>query len=390
MRTIKASSKRAPIYRDSSFHFDSIGQAEHAFIQEEEFPQSSTDFIYSRYANPCTLETERDLAKLEGSRWALLTSSGMAAIDMALSIFQEGDKTGTWLFFSELYGGTNTYINSILEKRRGIKIERFKIDENEEHYNTESLAEVLDRVKPKLIFFEALSNPLLIAAEGDRIIQMAKERGITVIVDNTFCTPLLWRPLESGADLVIHSATKFLSGHGNLIAGVLCGNSKELKKAAMLYRKFVGSIISPDDSYRLGTQLKTFHLRFKAQCENASRLAQCFARHGAVKTVRYPGLESHITHKEAKTLFKDNGFGAMINVDFKGGRPACDLFLKEASGVVSYTPTLGDPETIFLHVSTVWGEERFPYPGMIRLSVGFEPYEKLEKGIVDGLNSLLP
>jgi cystathionine beta-lyase/cystathionine gamma-synthase len=390
MIPLKASSKRAPIYRDSSFRFDSIGQAERAFIQEEELPQSSTDFIYTRYANPCTLETERDLAKLEGSRWALLTSSGMAAIDMALSIFQEGDKTGTWFFFSELYGGTNTYIDSILVKRRGITIERFKIEENEERYDTDKLAEVLDRVKPKLIFFEALSNPLLIAVDGDRIIRMAKERGIAVVVDNTFCTPLLWRPLESGADLVIHSATKFLSGHGNLIAGVLCGNSPKLKKAAMLYRKFVGAIISPDDSYRLGTHLKTFHLRFKTQCENAFRLAQCFVKHGAVKTVRYPGLENHVTHKEAKALFRNNGFGAMINVDLKGGRHACDLFLKEASGVVSYTPTLGDPETILLHVSTVWGEERFPYPGMIRLSVGFEPYDKLEKGIVDGLNSLLP
>jgi cystathionine gamma-synthase len=118
-------------------------------------------------------------------------------------------------------------------------------------------------------------------------------------------------------------------------------------------------------------------------------LARTFEAHKAVKTVRYPGLESHVTHGEAKALFKGNGFGAMINLDLKGGRRACDLFLEKASDVVWYTPTLGDPETILLHCLTVWGEERFPYPGMLRLSVGFaEPYEVLEAGIVKALDAI--
>lgn len=388
MTGIKVPSKRAPIFRDSSFRFETIGQAEKAFNEEEEYPQSSPDFIYSRYANPSTVETEKELANLEGSQWALLTASGMSAIDLALSIFQKGEETGTWLFFSELYGGTNTFIDTILVERRGIHVERFNIEKKEERYNTDGLAEVLDRVKPKLIFLEAMSNPLLIVAEGDKVIRMAKERGITVIVDNTFCTPMLWQPLAGGADIVIHSATKFLSGHGNLTAGVVCGNDPEIKKAAMLYRKFVGALSSPDDAYRLGTQLKTFPLRFAAQCENAFRLARRLDAHEAVKTVRYPGLETHVTHGEAKELFRGKGFGAMINVDLKGGRRACDLFLEKASDVVWYTPTLGDPETILLHCLTVWGEERFPYPGMLRLSVGFEAYEPLEKGIVNALDAL--
>ncbi len=382
--------KRAPIFRDSSFRFETIGQAEKAFNEEEEYPQSSPDFIYSRYANPSTVQTEKDLANLEGSQWALLTASGMSAIDLALSIFQKGDETGTWLFFSELYGGTNTFIDTILVERRGIKVERFKMEKKEERYDTDGLAGVLDRVKPKLIFLEAMSNPLLIVTGGDKVIRMAKERGITVIVDNTFCTPMLWQPLNSGADVVIHSATKFLGGHGNLTAGVICGNDVEIKKSAMLYRKFVGALLGPDDAYRLGTQLKTFRLRFAAQCENAYRLARTFEAHGAVKKVRYPGLETHVTHGEAKELFRGKGFGAMINLDLKGGRRACDLFLEKASNVVWYTPTLGDPETILLHCLTVWGEERFPYPGMLRLSVGFaEPYETLEEEIVKALDALL-
>jgi cystathionine beta-lyase/cystathionine gamma-synthase len=388
MARIKVSSKRTPIYRDSSFRFESIARAEKAFNDENEYPQSSSDFIYARYSNPGTLETEGEIAKLEGSEWALLTSSGMSAVDTALSIFQKEKDTGTWLFFSELYGGTNSYIDNILVERRGIEVKRFNIEEKEEKYDTKRLAELLDTLKPKLIFFEAMSNPLLIVVEGDTIIRMAKERNIKVIIDNTFATPYLWRPLERGADIVIHSATKYLSGHGNILAGVVCGNDPVIKKQAMIYRKLMGPILSPDDAYRLGTQLKTFHMRFTTQCDNAYRLAQRLDKHKAVKRVRYPGLESHVTHKEAKALFNGNGFGAMINIDLKGGREACDRFVEEAVDVVSYSPTLGDPETVLLHASTVWGEERFPYPGMLRLSIGFESYETLEKGILNALDEI--
>ena len=389
MAQLKHQGKRSPLFRDSSFRFESIAQAEKAFKQEEEYPQSSPDYIYTRYTNPGVMETEEAVAGLEGSNWALLTSSGMAAIDTALSINQKGKETGTWLFFSELYGGTNTYIETILKGRRNIDVARFNILKQDEKYDMDGLADVLDRVKPELIFFEAISNPLLIVSAGDTIIRMAKERGITVIVDNTFATPFLWQPLASGADMVVHSATKYLSGHGNLMAGVICGNDRELKKQAMLYRKFVGPVISPDEAYRLGTQMKTFKMRFAAQCESAFKLARRLEGHEAVHKVRYPGLESHTTHNEAKELFKGRGFGAMVNIDLKGGREACDRFVENAAGVVTYTPTLGDPETILLHVSTVWGEERFPYPGMLRLSIGFEPYDELEKGILKALKGNL-
>jgi cystathionine beta-lyase/cystathionine gamma-synthase len=273
-------------------------------------------------------------------------------------------------------------------ERRGIEMTRFKIEEKEERYDLDRLAEMLDTKKPKLIFFETISNPLLIVADGDKIIQMAKERNIKVVIDNTFATPYLWRPLKSGADIVIHSATKYLSGHGNILAGVVCGNDPEIKKQTMIYRKLMGPILSPDDAYRLGTQLKTFHIRFTTQCENAYQLAQRLEKHEAVEKVRYPGLRSHVTFKEAKELFNGKGFGGMINVNLRGGREACDLFVEKAADVVSYTPTLGDPETILLHASTVWGEERFPYPGMLRLSVGFESYEELEKGILNALDEI--
>ena len=295
--------KRLPIYRNAGFLFDTIGEAADVFAREEEYPQSADRFSYSRYGNPNVAETEEQLAEIEGAEWAVLTASGMAAIDTALSVFQRGEKTGPWLFFSELYGGTNDYIQNILIERRGIEVVRFHPAEGEERYDLDRLDDLLERVKPALLYFEPVTNPLLIVSDGGRIIEMAKERGIGVIVDNTFATSRLWRPLERGADIVVHSATKYLGGHGNLTAGVVCGNDTGIRKDAMLYRKYVGNILSADDAYRLNTQSRTFELRFAAQCENASKLAEAMSGHPAVERVRYPGLASHPTHGEAAKTF---------------------------------------------------------------------------------------
>ncbi|MCY4527546.1 MAG: aminotransferase class I/II-fold pyridoxal phosphate-dependent enzyme [Chloroflexi bacterium] len=380
--------KRLPIYRNAGFLFDTIGEAADVFAREEEYPQSADRFSYSRYGNPNVAETEEQLAEIEGAQWAVLTASGMAAIDTALSAFQLGDQTGPWLFFSELYGGTNDYIENVLIGRRGIDAVRFHPEECEEQYDLDRLEDLLDNVEPSLLYFEPVTNPLLIVSDGGGIIELAKERGIPVIVDNTFATSRLWRPLEHGADIVVHSATKYLGGHGNLTAGVVCGNDSAIRKDAMLYRKYVGNTLSPDDAYRLNTQSRTFALRFAAQCQNASKLATALSGHPAVERVRYPGLESHPTHDEAAKMFEGRGYGAMINVDFKGGRAAADAFVEAVSDTISYVPTLGDPTTIMLHVATVWGEKRFPYPGMVRISVGFEPYDHLESGVLRALDEV--
>jgi cystathionine beta-lyase/cystathionine gamma-synthase len=380
--------RRTPLYRDAGFVFDSIEQSKQVFAAEGQYPQSAESFIYTRYGNPTVIATEAQLAELEGSHWALLTASGMAAIDVALSIFQKQEKTGTWLFFSEIYGGTNAYITQVLEQRRGLEIRRFRPRGGEEKYDLAELVETLDRVKPQLLYFEPVSNPLLIVTDGNEMIKAAKTRGITVIVDNTFATPALWHPLQSGADLVIHSATKYLSGHGNITAGVVCGNSVELHKEALTYRKLVGHILSPDDAYRLGTQVKTFALRFAKQCDNAFQLAKTLEGHKNVGNVRYPGLASHPTHAEAVKLFGANGFGAMVTFELKGGRAACEVFIAAVAAHIKYIPTLGDPDSILIHVPTVFTEERFPFPGMIRLSVGFESYQTLETIVLKALAAI--
>jgi len=388
MHHILALTKRTPVYRDTGFYFESTEQALKAIEQEIIYPQSSSSFIYTRYGNPTVVEAEREIAKLEGSEWAILSSSGMSAIDIALSIFQKKEETGTWLFFSELYGGTNDYIDKILIGRRGINIGRFYRDNEDERFDTNKLAGLLDELRPALLFFEPITNPLLITVDGKSVIQLAKERGIRVIVDNTFATPHLWQPLDNGADIVVHSVTKYLAGHGNITAGVLCGNDPEIRKQALIYRKLVGSILSPDDAYRLGTQSKTFSLRFQKQCENAHKLARELDMHNAVSKVRHPGLESHTTHQEAKRLFSGSHFGAMITFELRGGKEACDKFIEKVSDNISFIPTLGNPESILLHVPTLFGQDKYPFPGMLRLSVGFEPYEGLRECIISALDSI--
>ena len=134
---------------------------------------------------------------------------------------------------------------------------------------------------------------MLVVSDCETIIAAAKKYGAAVIVDNTFATPYLWNPLQHGADLVVHSATKYLSGHNNITAGVVCGNDPQREKEAIEYRKYVGHLLSPDDAYRLGTQLQTFELRFARHCQNAARLAKTLAAHEKIEKVLYPGLETH-------------------------------------------------------------------------------------------------
>jgi cystathionine beta-lyase/cystathionine gamma-synthase len=254
------------------------------------------------------------------------------------------------------------------------------------------LIALLDEFKPEVLYFETVSNPMLIVADVKMLIDAAKKRGIVVIVDNTFASPYLVQPLKLGADLVIHSATKYLAGHGNIMAGVVCGNNHALMQAAIEYRKLVGHQISPDDAYRLGSQLKTFNLRFGKQCENARKLAGFLNKSSKINKVFFPGLGEHETHELAKRIFTNNVYGAMVTFQLAGDtdsikRRNCDLFIKEISEYFHLIPTLGDLETIFLPVETVWAD-KYPYPGTIRLSVGIEEYDYLESvfsGVLDRL-----
>ncbi len=384
----KVNNFHVPVYRDAGFNLKNTEITACSFESELDHPHEPENYIYGRYRNPTVVAVEKQIAELEESHWSILTSSGMAAIDLALSLFQKGEDTGTWLFFSEIYGGTNSFIDLILTKRRGIDVQRFNSEGGK--YNLSKLEQVLDELQPKLIYFEAVSNPMLIVADVHEIIKLAKKRGIKIIIDNTFATPMLWKPLHDGADLVIHSVTKYLAGHGNLTAGVVCGSNSELMKEAIEYRKWAGNIISPDDASRLTDYLKTFKIRFQKHCDNAIKLAEFFEKHPKIEKVHYPGLETHSTYNEACKLFKDKGFGGVICFDLAGEnneekKKNCDVFIKNLEETVPLVPSLGEADTILLPVEAVWGH-KYPFPGMIRLSVGIEEYHVLEEIFEEALN----
>jgi cystathionine beta-lyase/cystathionine gamma-synthase len=391
MKKKDVNSSRIPVYRDSGFELYNAGLTAESFKKETEHDREPGNYIYSRYRNPTVVSAEEEIMKLEGCRWALLTQSGMSAIDTAVSIFQRGKETRPWLFFSEIYGGSISFVESILKQRRGIDIYYFMPVDGS--YNLTELEKILVSLKPQFVYIETISNPMLIVADVPSIVQIAKKYGCSVILDNTFATPLLYKPLNDGVDMVIHSATKYLSGHGNISAGVICGNNDSLMRSAIEYRKFTGHMISPDDAYRLQTQIQTFNLRFRCQCENASKLAEFLKTNPEIDRIWFPGLTGHNTHSVAKKLFSDRGFGGMITFDLKGidkndRRDKRDRFITLVSEKIKLIPTLGDPHTILMPVEAVWGA-KYPEPGMIRLSVGFEEYSELELTVSEALKQLV-
>jgi cystathionine beta-lyase/cystathionine gamma-synthase len=390
MKKKEVNSSRMPVYRDAGFELYDAKTTADTFKKETEHSREPDLYIYSRYRNPTVVSAEEEIMKLEGCKWALLTQSGMSAIDTALSIFQHGKDTRPWLFFTEIYGGTISFIESVLRARRGIDIQYFNPDNGK--YDLEKFEKTLADLKPEFVYIESISNPMVIVADVSRIAAIARKFDTKVIVDNTFATPWLFKPLDEGADIVIHSATKYFSGHGNLTAGVICGNDSKIMQMAIEYRKFVGHTLSPDDAYRLQTQILSFELRFSRQCSNASQLAGFLMKSPKVREVWFPGLKNHPTHLIADKLFRNKGFGAMITFDFDGKnqddkRRRRDKFIELVSEKIKLIPTLGDPHTILMPVEAVWGA-KYPEPGMIRLSVGFEEYSELEKTISTAIEKI--
>lgn len=390
MKKKEVNSPRVPIYRDSGFELYDAAKTASSFEHEILLEREPDLYIYSRYRNPTVVAAEEEIMKIEDSKWAILTQSGMSAIDIAVSIFQNGKNTRPWLFFTEIYGGTLSYIDSVLKRRRGLNIRNFTADEG--YYNLNEFENVLKSIEPEFVYLETISNPMLIVADVTKVINIAKKHGSKIIVDNTFATPYLYKPLEYGADLVIHSATKYLSGHGNLTAGVICGNDDELMRSAIEYRKFVGHMLSPDDAYRLHSHVMSFEIRFSRQCVNATCLASLLDAVSIVKKVHFPGLKEHPTYKEAVRLFGNKGSGAIITFDFDGEnaddkRRRRDSFIKLVSGKIKLIPTLGDARTILMPIESVW-RAKYPEPGMIRLSVGFERYSDLKETVENALHAM--
>ncbi len=296
-------------------------------------------FTYSRHANPTVEAFSEAVRLLEDGATAQAFSSGMAALDAAL--FAIGLKSGDSLLLSrDLYGATMTLSEEIWGDM-GVHIETVDVTDLEQVHG------VLNRLRPKGLVLETLSNPLMKVPQLGQLVRLAHDVDCQVVVDNTFATPILVRPIDLRADLVVHSATKYLGGHGDAIGGVVVG---QIGYASRLhqYVKLRGSTLSAFDAWLLLRGIKTLSVRFERQCQNAAAVAERLSASQRFTRVYYPGLDGHPSHESARLLFSGRGYGAVVAVDVPGGRNGVFRLLSRLTLVGSAT-TVGDVYTLCLY-----------------------------------------
>ena len=325
----------------------------------------SSAYIYTRYGNPTLTIAEEKLAALEGAEAAIVTASGMAAISSALlAVLKTGDEV---ISTRQTYGGTYRLMRDNFP-RFGIVVRHVATD----------LAGIQQLVNPrtKALYIETPTNPTLRLVDLQKAVAFAKEWGLISLIDNTFASPVLQKPIQLGFNIVLHSATKYLSGHSDLIAGAAAGSRAIINEVRHNIINLGGSL-DPEAAYLLIRGMKTLGLRMERQCENAMIVAKYLAKHPKVAKVHYPGLASHPDHKLAKRQMK--GFGAMLAFDLKGGLPAARRFCDRVR-IFLLAASLGGAESlVVLPIYTShynMSEEELRAAGVgagtVRVSVGLE------------------
>lgn len=354
-----------PIFQSSTFAFPTDDPR----TWEGEVPEGA--FIYGRYSNPTVKAVEDKLASLEGGDSALAFSSGMGAISSTLLAFlQKGDRV---VAMQDLYGGTYALLKNEMPQL-GVDVEFVPTT------SPEVLCEAIDG-RTRVLYLESPTNPLLKIIDVRETCRLAKEKGCKVIIDNTFATPILQRPLSLGADLVVHSATKYLNGHSDVIAGFVTGGHDEITKVHQK-RKLYGAVLDPLPAYLLGRGMRTLDLRVRRHDANAMAVAEHLEDHPRVSRCIHPGLRSHPDHDLAKRQM--DGFGGMVTFEVKGGRKAAERTMKSFE-IISKAASLGGVESLAsMPVNTshvAFNKEERGRLGigesMIRLSVGIEDPEDL-------------
>ena len=347
-------------------------------------PGDHQGFEYSRSHNPTRFAYEDCVAALEGGRRGYAFASGLAATSTALEVLDSGSHV---ICMDDVYGGTYRLFERVRRRSAGLDFSFVDLD------NLDAVAAAL-RPNTRMIWCETPTNPMLKLVDIAKLAAFAREKGLILAVDNTFCSPILQRPLELGAHLVMHSATKYLNGHSDIVGGMLVvGEHAELEEKLTFLQNAVGGVQGPFDSFLALRGLKTLHLRMRAHCENALALAQWLEAHPKVRKVIYPGLESHPQHALAKRQM--HGFGGMISVvldtDLAGTRrmmERCQLFaLAESLGGVE---SLINHPAIMTHAS-VPPENRAKlgiHDNLVRLSVGVEDLADLRAELEDALGAI--
>ena len=351
------------------------------YVQES--PGVHKGYDYSRSVNPTRKALEACIADLEGSNFGYAFASGMAASATVLELLNSGDHV---IAMDDLYGGTYRLFENVRKRSAGLDFTFCDLSDL-------STLENSINEKTKMIWIETPTNPLLKIADLEAISSFAKSHNLIAVCDNTFCSPFVQNPLEFGFDIVVHSATKYLNGHSDLIGGVVvCSNDKEELASEILYlQNAVGSIMNPFDSFLLLRSLKTLPIRMERHCSNAHKIALYLESHDAIEKVIYPGLESHPQHEIAKKQM--NGFGGMISVVLKGGLESATKFL-ERTELFSLAESLGGVESLIEHPAIMTHasippeirEEIGISDGLVRLSVGIESIEDLMLDIENSLN----
>ncbi|QYR59957.1 methionine gamma-lyase [Fusobacterium polymorphum] len=368
-----------PIYQTSTFIFDSAEQGGRRFALEE------AGYIYTRLGNPTTTVLENKIAALEEGEAAVATSSGMGAISSTLwTVLKTGDHVVT---DKTLYGCTFALMCHGLT-RFGIEVT---------FVDTSNLDEVKNAMKEntRVVYLETPANPNLKIVDLEALSKLAHTNPNTlVIVDNTFATPYMQKPLKLGADIVVHSVTKYINGHGDVIAGLVITNKELADQIRFVGLKdMTGAVLGPQDAYYIIRGMKTFEIRMERHCKNAKKVVEFLNKHPKIERVYYPGLETHPGHEIAKKQMKD--FGAMISFELKGGFEAGKTLLNNLK-LCSLAVSLGDTETLIQHPASM---THSPYTkeereaagitdGLVRLSVGLENVEDIIADLEQGLEKI--
>ncbi|HMM54004.1 MAG TPA: methionine gamma-lyase [Candidatus Desulfobacillus sp.] len=356
-----------PVYLSSTYAFPTVEDGSARFAGEQD------GFVYSRVGNPTTALLEARLADLEGGEAALATASGMGATTSLLwTLLSPGDEL---IADKTLYGCTYGFFNHGLAKF-GVKVRHLDLSE------PASLAAAIS-TKTKVVFFETPANPNMRLVDIEAVSAIARRHGALTVVDNTYCTPYLQRPLALGADYVVHSATKYLGGHGDLLAGAIVG-PKESLDAVRLYgiKDMTGAVLSAQDAFLVLRGLKTLNLRMERHSSNAQALAECLAGHDKVAACHFPGLDGFPQRELARRQMRLPG--GMIAFELKGGIEAGRRFMN-ALQLVTRAVSLGDAESLAQHPASMTHsfmtpeerEELLIGDGLVRLSAGLEDPQDL-------------
>ena len=367
-----------PINLASTYFYDSMQQLDRVFGQEEQ------GFSYARYDNPTNVALEELATALENGAGSLACASGMSAVHIALTAALL-DRRKSIVAAGALYGATISMLLKMMEPF-GTEVNFVDI------CDLDAVASAIAEHRPGCVLMETVSNPLLRVGAIDKVAELAKSARAALVVDNTFATPMLVRPLELGANMVVHSATKYLAGHGDVLAGLITADAENIAPIRSLSRIY-GPVLGPFEAYLTMRGIKTFPVRYERQCKNACRIASWLASHSGVEKVNFPADPNHPDAATIKRLFPQDMYGAMVSFELKGaGREQIFRFMDRLKLIVRAT-SLGDVHSMMLYPSMASHREISPKQrermgirdSLVRLSVGIEAADDIIADLEEAL-----